>query len=104
MDQGESVHYRATMKEFFSTQTQKTREGAQIDQERPREGQADLTQCPFSVNHYILVFITSVCQNPLNLTIPVSPVKCQPARQTPNNHLDRKNNSEAKEETFASSL
>jgi len=37
---------------IFSSQTQKTIELAKIAEERPREGKADLTQSPFSRNHY----------------------------------------------------
>ncbi len=43
MGQGKLVHYRANMKEIFSSQIQKRGELAQNEEERPREGQADLT-------------------------------------------------------------
>ena len=42
-DQREIVHYRANMTEFFSGHPSKRREGPQNDEERLREGKADLT-------------------------------------------------------------
>ena len=52
MDHKKIVHDRADMEGKNSPPHQKRSEVTQLEEELPKEGQADLTQCPFSVHHY----------------------------------------------------